>query len=119
MAIASSWRGPLACLGLAVCLGMLRFSHVLWVTMMDGEVSLVRGLSIMLGVLWLAVASLRLLMRRAMRGRMFLAAAVFMLISLTWFHSWMYGYWLWLGAATAMAGAIMAFVSSRRGKSAP
>lgn len=75
-----------------------------------GEMSLVRGVSIVLGVLLLAVASARLMVKGFTRGKTFAFAAALLLVNLIHFHDWtVYSYRLGPAVAIALVGAVMGF----------
>jgi hypothetical protein len=114
MAKRSNVSTAVACFGLAACLCTWRLARVLPVVMPTGEMSLLRGLSIILGVLLLAVASLRLLLKGFTHGKMFAIAAALLLSNLIHFYDWsMYWYDLGPGEVMALVGAVMGFRARR------
>ena len=93
---------------------MWPLGRVLRAVIPTGEMSVLRGLYIILGVLLLAVASMRLLVKGSTRGKMFLIAAGLMLINLIHFYDWpVYSYRLGPGVAMALVGAALGFYARR------
>jgi hypothetical protein len=110
----ANWNRLVACLGLFACADTWRLGRVLHAVIPTGEMSLIRGLSMIFGVLLLAVACLRLLMKDFTHGKMFAIAAGLMLINLIHFYDWsVYSYRLGPCVAMALLGAVMGFRVAR------
>jgi hypothetical protein len=110
----TDWSGPVACLGLLACANMWRLALVLPTVISTGEMSVLRGASMVLGVLLLAVASVRLLVKGATHGKMFAIAAVLMLFDLLRYYDWpVYSYRLGPGVLMALVGAVMGLHAAR------
>jgi len=92
---------------LAACVALLIQLPALLEMVENGEISVLKAAPVVLGVVLLAIASMRLLIRRATRGKWFLVAAAFLLLGQIGLPTIEFSYWLWLATSAALAGAVI------------
>ncbi|ULU25999.1 hypothetical protein [Dyella terrae] len=102
----------MACIGLLAFLGMLFPLSVLLPMVSSGELSWLRLVPTLAGVLLLLVASTLLLFRRPEHGWTFAITAIALLLGMSWLHAAL-SFWHWLAIAAAAAGAIIGFRKER------
>lgn len=113
MTALSSWRVLVGCAGIVVLLAIATAVRTAWAMVNDGEVSVLRVLPLVVGGLLLLIASVRLLLKRPMRGKTYIAAALAMMMGVVSIPGFNLSICLWCAAFVSICGAALTIVSRR------
>jgi len=104
-----TWRLAIGCAGLLTLAGLALRIPLLLQVVNDGEAAIIEALPACIGIVLLAIACLRFLLKRSAGGMLFAWTAMAFILGLALLPTFVLSFWPWIATVIACGGAAAGF----------